>query len=224
MRSIRKLDEVAAISAVSRVLKESGAQVVDDPAFTDKPDWVFELDGVRVAAECICINLEKLMEWNNSRRRLQQEKCYEIIFPVEPHLWIKKAIEAKVDKVAEYTLRSKSKEAWLIAHSDLDQGLPLFECNENMLRTMRDAAASLNSKFERIWFIHREFGAHQIWRKGEPVVPFPEIDLTNGYPISNQKQLLATITKDGLNVSVGPENTIESIRLQPLDKRYQINY
>lgn len=113
---------------------------------------------------------------------------------------------------------------WLIAHDSFDQVLALYECDPEMLDFMKRAASALDSEFSRIWFVHSEAGCHQLWRKGDEVVPFPELDLSSGnYPTGGYKMGISTVTGPGnFEFSVGPENTVESILLQPLDTRYQL--
>jgi len=222
MREARRQDEQIAINMVERRLTDQGNEVIEDTSITDNPDWVFSLNGRRIAAECRCINLEAIMEWGNSRISLVHNKCYEIIIPNEPHFWLFRAVKDKESKVKKYKSNSGSEEVWLIAHSELPGGLPFFECDEATLQLLKQAASAIESSFDCIWFVHSECGAHKLWCTGEPKSSFPSLELSKGYPTITNKKGIGTLTKDGFTFDVGPENTIESIILQPLDKRYKI--
>jgi len=223
MRSKRTREEQISINLVSKALKKPGKEVIEDANFHDKPDWVFSLDGMRVAAECRLVSIQELMRWNNRKRDLLPEKNYKITFPIEPHLWIRKAIEDKASKIPEYLKNSQAEEAWLIVHSDFTPGMALYECHDWMLELMRLAAAATVSKFQSVWFVHPEVGANKLWDKNELRGEFPSLDISEGnYPTQSYMKLIATFRDEDLLVSVGPENTIESITLQPLDERYTI--
>lgn len=223
MRTTRTNSEIAAISSVSFTLTSSGAVIKTEDSITDKPDWVFQLDDIRIGAECTCINLEKLMKWNGSQKQLVPEKFYEITFPNEPHFWIKRAIEDKNSKIPDYIKRSSAHEVWLITHAEFGSGLALYECDASMIKLMKQAAAAVSSDFDRIWFVHPETGCHELWRKGDQTIAFPELAIAGSlYPTCTIKHAIGTFTKKGLTISAGPENTIEKILLQPLDTRYRL--
>ena len=222
MRQSRTSHELAAINMVKKILSNSNIHATDDSSIIDSPDWVFEVDGRRFAAECTCINLERLMSWSNTKRELIPDKGYKVTFPNEPHFWIKKAIEDKEGKIPNYLANSNAEEIWLITHSEFDSGLSLYECNDTMLEGVSRAAASLDSQFSRIFFVHSEAGAYQIWEKGDPLQPFPEYEITGKYPSFSMTKFAGTITKDGYNLVLSPENEEESIIIQPIDKRYKL--
>jgi hypothetical protein len=223
MRPQRTREEQISINLVASYLRNDGYEVIEDFSVHDNPDWVFWLNGKRVAAECRMVSLEKLMKWNNSKRTLSPEKNYKITFPIEPHLWIKKAIEEKEVKIPQYLKNSDADEAWLIIHSDFTPGMALYECHDWMLEFMKLAAGAKVSEFKCVWFVHPEVGAHRLWDATEPRTGFPSLDLSNGnYPTQTCMKLIGTLKSEDFLVSVGPENTVEHITLQPLDKRYRI--
>jgi len=223
MRPQRTLEEKIVINLVSETLRKEGHDIIEDTDFHDKPDWVFSLNGKKVAAECRHIGLEELMKWSNSKRTMIPEKNYKVIFPVEPHLWIKEAIKDKKDKVPEYLKNSNAEEAWLITHADFTAGVSLYECSSWMLDVMKSAASANISEFSSIWFVHPESGAHKLWDVGEPRTDLSLLDdVTKDCPVASYSTFIGTLTNEGLSVSVGAENTVETIPLPPLDTRYRI--
>ncbi|PSB24515.1 hypothetical protein [Stenomitos frigidus] len=223
MRNQRTREEQIVINLVHDALCETGNEVIEDAKFHDKPDWVFSLNGKRVAAECRLIGLQELMKWSNCKREMKPDRNYKITFPLEPHLWMKKAIEDKEGKVTEYLHNSGSEEAWLITHSDFKVGICLYECDSRMLELMKSSAAAIGSRFSNVWFVHPEAGVNRLWGNSEPKVDFPSLDVSSGYyPTASYMMVEGTLTNAGWAVSVGTENTIEHITLQPLDTRYKI--
>jgi hypothetical protein len=222
MRAARTPDEQDAIDAVTNLLRRRGNPVEEDPTFTDRPDWVFSLCGTRIGAECRCINLQALMKWGNDTARLIPCRCYEIIIPFEPHLWLQRAILDKESRAQEYRANSDADQLWLVAHSELRTSLPFFPCNDMILSLLRQAAAAIESSFDCVWFVHPDCGAVELWARGTPRGEFPSLDITDVYPTIRNRQGLATLTKDGGSFNVGPDNVIQKIVLQPLDSRYRL--
>ena len=172
---MRRPDEQKAINSVFEVLQNEGLNPIEDPSIQDNPDCVFELRGKRVAADCTNFNLEALLKWSNSTKRIEKEKQYEIKFALEPHYWIKESIEAKVDKISTYKANGDAEEVWLIAHAlEIPE---LFDCNDSIINIMQDAIRFLQPTFEEVWFIHHQYPVKRLWRKGDPAVPnFPSWD------------------------------------------------
>lgn len=220
---MRRLDDQKAINSVYGALKSQGKALIEEPAFDDNPDWVFELEGRRIAADCTCINLEQIMKWSRSERRLEPGKQYEIKFAFEPHYWIAKAVEDKEPKIAQYKKNSGAEEVWLIAHSEFD-GQPLYECKQPAIDIMRDAVRSLNTSFARVWFVHSEYGSAELWQAGDPITPsFPNWIVNDEYPSYTVVQFRQTITKDGLNMTIQFGSTDERVVLQPINTQYSLD-
>lgn len=222
MRQSRTDEERAAIERLRSTLESEGAYIVDDGAFTDRPDWVFDYDGRRIGAECTCINVAQLMQWSNPRKRWEDGAHYEVRFANEPHLWVKRAIDAKASKVPEYKQRARCAEVWLILHSEFTR-LPLFACPPSMLELMRGAAAAGPGGFDSIWFVHVEAGACRLWQVGDSNTAFPELDLSHGYPTLRVRQGRVTLTPERGEFSLGLHNPARTLVIQPLDERYRID-
>ena len=221
MRDRRSPDEAAAIERMRCALTSSGHVVSDDIEITDRPDWVFEFDGRRVAAECTCVNLPQLMKWAGYRDRRYDGKHYEVRFAYEPHLWVKTAIESKSAKIGGYKHRAQCEEIWLVMHSEVT-ALPLFGCSSATLALMRAAAAATVSGFDAVWFVHAEAGANLLWQTGDPHCAFPELDVSRGYPTLWTRQGVVTLKAGGGEFSLGPHNAAVSLTIQPLDRRFKL--
>ncbi len=223
MRKTRTKNEQLAIDAVKSVLKENLFSVIDDLDVVDKPDWVFAIDGKKIAADCCHLSMERAMSWSKTIKRLKHGKAYEIIIPNEPHIWLRQTIENKQKRIKEYTDRSGAQEVWLIVHSDLLE-FPFFEFDSVTIDLLKRSAASMDSSFSKIWFVYKGEKAFSLWEKGHPKIDFPELDLNNGYPIITKIQARDTLTQRGLTFDAGRRNIVETVRLQPLDKRYRLLY
>ena len=115
MRQIRTPSEQQAIAALCAILRNNGDTVEELPEYTDRPDAAIRFSGCIVAVECRTFTPERLlrlhgMDW-------PEGKPFQIYIPLEPHVWIREAIEAKAAKVPEYLARCGASSAWLILHS-----------------------------------------------------------------------------------------------------------
>lgn len=221
MRSHRTAEEIEAISRMKSALASTGNDVRDDDSVQDRPDWVFQLNGERVGAECTCINLQQLMKWSRQTSRYQLGKYYEVRFGNEPHLWVKKAIESKNPSVSTYKLRAKAESIWLLLHTEFT-AFAFFACAEPMLTLMRAAASAIQSDFEAVWLVHAESGPQCLWKSGDPRCAFPELAVTDSYPTLRVRQGIAKLTAEGGEFSLGLHNAAETLVIQPLDTRYTI--
>lgn len=214
---MRRPHEQLAINAVFQALKNEGLDPKEDTSITDNPDCVFEISKKRISADCTNINLEALMKWSNSTRRLEKDKQYEIKFALEPHYWIRKSIEEKLLNIENYRKNGRSDEVWLITHAlETPEN---FDCTNTTIAIMIDAVRNINPPFHEVWFIHSKYPATRLWRTGDPVVPtFPRWDTSKReYPFEQIIQGKSTITSKGLNIKVLFGGAFEEIYLKPLD-------
>jgi len=167
MRKSRTLAENFAISAMSEFLKELGYNVKTNDAITDKPDWVFNLDNKTIAAECTYLTVEKFMQWNNQKFPIDG-KTYEIIIPVEPHMWMEKIIKSKAKNIPQYKANASASEMWLILHTDPTDLCLLETRNEEQEHTLIYPLAMTATvlrdqhSFSRIWLVRKQ-GITEIW-------------------------------------------------------------
>lgn len=115
MRIERTGDEQRAIEAIKKYILQRGITVEEDSDITDRPDALLILPGRRAACECRILSPEKILRMHGIK--MQEGDRYRAFLPIEPHMWIRKAIEAKDPKVAEYKTRTNASEAWLILHA-----------------------------------------------------------------------------------------------------------
>jgi len=202
-------------------LASTGNDVLDDDSVQDRPDWVFQLNGERIGAECTCINLQQLMKWSRKKSWYELGKHYEVQFGNEPHLWVKKAIESKNPSVSTYKQRAKAESIWLLLHTEFTP-FTLFACTKPMLALMRAVASAIQSDFEAVWLVHAESDPHCLWKSGDPRSVFPELAMTDSYPTLRVRQGIAKLTAEGGEISLGFHNTAETLVIQPLDTRYSI--
>ncbi len=214
---MRRFDEQVAINAVFKSLRSKNLEPIEDTSIEDNPDCAFEISGIRAAADCTNINLESLMKWSNSTHRFEKDKQYEIKFALEPHYWIRESIAEKEPKLETYRKNGNADKVWLIAHA-LEQPAN-FDCTDTTIAIMRDTVRFIRPSFDEVWFVHAEYPATRLWRKGDPKVPeFPRWDTSKSkYPFENIIQFRSTITKDGLNKIVVFGNSFEEINFEPLD-------
>lgn len=115
MRTERTAGELHAIDSVKKFCIANGFTVDEDVSITDRPDALLILSGRRIACECRIISPEKIMRLHGVK--LREGEPYRIFLPLETHMWIRKAIEAKNPSVDAYKARANASEAWLILHA-----------------------------------------------------------------------------------------------------------
>ena len=218
---MRRQDEQAAIDLVFHALHEEGRNATEDASINDNPDCVFEIGDTRIAADCTNLNLEAFMKWSNSRKRFEPEKQYEIKFALEPHYWVRNSINEKKPKIPRYRKNARADEVWLIVHAL--ENPANFDCTDTTIAIMTDAVRHIQPEFEEIWFVHKDFPATRLWRKGDPTVDrFPRWDTNEGkYPFENIIQGHSTITSTGLNKTIIFGASHEEIFLEPLDPTWK---
>ena len=218
---MRRPDEQAAINLVFQALIEEGKVPNEDSSIDDNPDCVFEIETSRIAADCTNINLEALIQWSNSTKRLEPGKQYEIRFAIEPHYWARNSILDKQPKICSYRANGKANEVWLIIHALEDP--EHFDCDDSTIAIMTDAVRNIQPDFDEIWFVHKDYRPTRIWRIGDPkVAEFPRWDTSESeYPFEGIIQFKSTITSTGLNETVTFGGAFEEIVLDPLDPNWQ---
>ena len=218
---MRRPDEQSSISAVFDALRKEGQEPVEDRTITDNPDCVFQLVDERVAADCTNINLEAVMKWSNSTKRLVPDEQYEIKYALEPHYWIRLSIEEKEPKIDQYKQNGKADKMWLITHAL--ENPPLSDCSDSVIAIMTDAVRHLSPDFDEIWFSHTDRPATRIWKAGDPKVDrFPSWDSDNDkYPFEEAIIFKGTITQRGFAKTVQFGKSFERILLAPRDPNHE---
>lgn len=230
MRPIRTPSEQHAISALCNTLQADGNEVEEIPEYTDRPDAAIRFNGRVVAVECRTFTSERLLRLHGIKQ--PEGRVFQIYIPVEPHVWIRNAIEAKANKVPEYLARCNADSAWLVLHS------------------ARGIFSGLSSLFEAgvadlfhigVWSIPHPF--ERIYLTGEddlpPVCIFRAEDkATHRDKYANMRikcipiirkhfaQITATEGPNGEGqITMRFDQPIEqNFLLQPLDRRFRANY
>ena len=222
MRNKRTNAEEWAIRLMTEELSRLGHLVVSDNSITDKPDWAFSLDGKKVAADCRNINPERLMRWSNTTSEVRTSNTYDnAVFPLEPHLWVQKSVEEKEEKIGVYLSEAKASEAWLILHSCVDEPYEWFDCNEDLLRTMTQAARAIQPTFDQIWYVHtdNQNTVYRIWKKGDPKEAFPEVLKNGRYPYFRVSKVNTVwLNDEPLSITEAEEELV----VPPIDSRYSV--
>lgn len=237
MRAFWKQSEEMAVDAFALALKSKGIQPLYDPQVTDSPDSVFLVDKQRIAVECRYITPSNVLSLLG-KRILPIDQYFEIILPLEPHLWVKDAITKKNKNVPKYLVNGQATEAWLLLHSSSLHRLPIAtnDCNSEVIKLLQFGAYMQSHDFTRIWFA--DIGnpdnppAFEIYGPGYSK---PNIDPDDyiskhlpSYPL--QRLVIGHVTLHGKEnepkrIKANLNNDIaEQIFLQPLDKRYRLDY
>ncbi|TXL68924.1 hypothetical protein [Zeimonas arvi] len=231
MRPTRTASEQKAIDVLRESLAQKYAFIVEEDGITDRPDALFVVDGKRVAVECRIFTPERLMKLHGFR--FAPEGLYQIFMPLEPHVWVRGAVNEKSLKVNAYKKRCDAEEAWLVLHV----GSAAFSHRVNKLEPTWELIGSVcgvcraANTFDRVYVID-EFDRKAIclYRRdrGYCVSDPGGLDYPGErLPISITffgRVRVAQLASGGKGVSVNLNNPIERVFLQPLDKEYVADY
>ncbi len=207
------------IDIMTKYLEFLEHSVITDPTLTDKPDWVFDLDGNRIGAELTCLTVERVIKWSRTTKPKNLTKPTAVTYFLEPHWWVRKAIEAKRNQANLYRQRASTETAWLVVHSEFEWPFAFFPLDEFTLELMRKGAASTHSDFDEIWFAHATDGVRRLWRKGDSTCNFPDIPITlKGHPTYTIAQGTLDTSKS-TQIDLGPSNRKSSVMIPPIDPR-----
>ncbi len=230
MRPIRTPSEQHAISALCNTLRADGDEVEEILEVTDRPDAAIRFNGRVVAVECRTFTSERLLrlhgiDWPEGR-------IFQIYLPLEPHVWIRTAIEAKAEKVPEYLARCNAGTAWLILHSArgvFSHLSGLFECG--LANLFHIGVWSLPHPFERIYLTGENDLPPVCIFRAEDQATYQEkyVNLrVKRIPIArhNFGQFTATEAPNGEGqITINFNQTFDrNILLQPLDHRFRADY
>lgn len=230
MRPTRTPSEQHAISAIVAKLMADGHQVTELADITDRPDAALQVDGRIVAVECRTFTSERLLRLHGIDQ--PEGKIFQIYLPLEPHVWVQGAIEAKAAKVREYKERCGASAVWLVLHSArgiFNHLSAIFE--QGLADLFYIAVCSRPHPFERIYLT------------GEYDLPPVCIFQPEESPIHRKKyqkmkvkripieryffsKVIAIEAPNGQGqITMNFDQTIEqNFLLQPLDKRFRIDY
>lgn len=227
MRSQRTPHEDCAIAAVKALLDEQGHDVIEIPDITDKPDAALVVDGKTVALECRAYTPERLLRLHGLMKL--PPAVHQVYVPLEPHLWIQRAVQDKAPKVEEYLERSGASVAWLVVHS---AGLFNFASlyNEGFDWVFKLGACSIDHGFQRIYLT----GDHQL----AAVCLFSEHDdleqrralrgkRVTGVPVDLRRfgWDTATAAPNGEGqIVIDFKQAAPPLMLQPLDRALRVDY
>ena len=231
MRKVRKTSEQRAIVALKELLVSRGKMVSEDESFIDNPDAVLEIDGVRVAVECTIMSPEKVMEYHGIRR--EKGKLNQLFLPQEPHMWLKKAIESKQDKIQQYIQSSLAEQVWLIAHNGSATGIEVGELESTweVVGYAYGAYITENS-FDRIYVVDdlkNDIVCVYSREKGYCVKEIADIAFPpeNKIPVSILffGDLVVQILENGKKgIRADLNNPGKRLCLQPIDAEYSVDY
>lgn len=155
----------------------------------DKPDLLFQFKNLSIGCECTQIPPERIYKYVHSRfKELSKSKeaiAIRVVWPQEPHEWVKEAILKKDAKIELYRKNSNSDRCWLLIHTPLsEQDNTVRYRNPSIMELIFLAANKTKHKFERIYFWNPIDGVKLIFPSSHQMKEF-KINLKNGYPTDN---------------------------------------
>jgi hypothetical protein len=167
--------------------REYGSQLqFVDRAEEDRPDFLFTLNDRLIACEATQIPPSEILQYSYSRGLYELERTksvgVQVVWAIEPHIWIAEAIKNKRRKIVEYKKRTGASNVWLIVHTKVGSKRK-YVCADQpwQLQMMQYGAASVGHGFKSVYFWDEASGFSEVFRRGRSYKR-PVLDLTDGYP------------------------------------------
>lgn len=195
----------------------------------DKPDLLFQFKSDTIGCECTQIPPGRIYKYVHTRfKELSKSKeaiAIRVVWPLEPHEWVKEAILKKVFKIESYKKNSNSNKIWLLIHTPLsEQDNSVRYKNPSIMELIYLAANNTKHKFDRIYFWNPIDGIKLIYPSNHHMKDC-KIDLKNGYPTDNFLIGTApfTTTKEGEEPKTYDYGVVKPkvIIIPPKDKNFK---
>ncbi|SMF63382.1 hypothetical protein SAMN02745866_04092 [Alteromonadaceae bacterium Bs31] len=171
-------------SSLLNHLKQSDPNLTDiERELKDRPDLAFIFNGRRVACECVQIPPHRVLKYVHTRfKKIKGNGAVQIVWPQEPHIWAKDAIEAKTKKTGAYRKNVNADEVWLLLHSPVNErDTTLRYENQIIVELIKYAAAHTKHKFSNIYFWDPKNGIQKIYPSNR-ILASLDINFEGGYP------------------------------------------
>jgi hypothetical protein len=231
MRSQPTFDETRVLSQLKFALETLFDIVDQDPSITDRPDSVFVIDGCRIACELRSITPERILALHGLK--IETGEVTQLAFPMEPHVWVSNAVQAKAGRVDEYKRRANAVEVWLILHGTSGRmGWDLFTWQKvNGLKVLFEIGAqSFDHAFHKIIVVSDEGNVLEIYDRATSEAERLRLSkLTiQKLPVNIVFFAQVMVTESEIpgekKVSVCLNDPKTRKTLQPLDKRFRADY
>ena len=177
-------DEIAIRNTLGR---EYGSELeFVDREEEDRPDFLFTLNGRLIACEATQIPPSEILQYNHKRGLYEAERTksvgVQVVWAIEPHIWIAEAIKSKRRKIVEYKKRTGASNVWLIVHTKVGSKDRYVRADQSwQFQMMQYGAASVGHGFKSVYFWDEASGFSEVFRRGRSHKR-PLLDLTDGYP------------------------------------------
>lgn len=179
--------ELAIARTLERHFQASGREV-SDVIVADAPDIRMTIGSKREGFECSQIPPDRIYKWINSKfKQLQATHCdfVRVVWPYEPHTWLRDAVEDKSRSVPQYLAESDCESVSLVIHSPLLAQNDFVKLHQKNVRELLGSTAqSLSTQYERLFFWDPKHGILQLTPAEDPW-PTTTFDLSNGYPTNS---------------------------------------
>jgi hypothetical protein len=231
MRSQPTFDETRVLAQLKFALETLFDIVEQDPSITDRPDSVFVIDGCRIACELRSITPERILALHGLK--MDTGDVTQLAFPIEPHVWVGKAVQAKADQVDEYKRRGNAVDVWLILHGTSGRmGWNLFtsEKLDGLKILFEMGAQSVDHAFQKIVVVSDDGSVLEIYDRATAETERLRLaKLTiQKLPVNivffAQVMVMESEIPGQKKVSVCLNDPKTRKTLQPLDKRFRADY
>jgi hypothetical protein len=212
-------------------LRDLGRRVADFE-HGDRPDLRFRVDGELIGCECVQIPPDRILKRVHARFKQVGESvrakgfgAVRIIWPQEPHVWVREAIRQKSSLLSEYRKNSGCDRISLLIHAPISEtDRTIRYKNESVMQMIGFAAQSPASAFCEIYFWAPDTGIEKLVPRSPPWTPF-RVDFERGYPTDGfvLGGGVFTTTKDGEPPKIFDHGIVEPelIIVPPEDPEFQ---
>ncbi|CAD5374403.1 hypothetical protein RA210_U550002 [Rubrivivax sp. A210] len=181
--------ETEASAALAAAFRREGHQVLfPERERSDRPDLLFEINGIRIACECIQIPPKYIYSFHHKHFRdsdWRGNQLLSTLWPNEPHQWAAEAVRKKNALIPQYVRSTGAREVWLLLHSP-PQSNQFFvnAANTWIPWALRHGANSTPHAFAQIHLWTPQTGITPISIRGNETNIRTElaVDLSSGYP------------------------------------------
>lgn len=228
MRPLPTEAELAIREAITNELKKIGHSVYfPERDKHDKPDLLFEVNGVIIACECTQIPPKYIFEHEFKADRWDGFDLFSATYPNEPHYWAEEAIKKKNSLIESYIKNTNCSQVWLVLHSPAKNTQSFLKYHPTWIRhAILVGSNQFQHHFNKILFWTPQQGIHQVEKKPISEIPTLSFNFSRGHPTLcvNRAKITTSATKNSAespNIIFHEFSTRKSKIIEPMDDNFR---
>lgn len=197
----------------------------------DRPDALLEIDGMRIACECVQVPPDYIYAGEHAVHSLSKWDGRDILsflWPNEPHQWIADAIRKKNKRWQEYLSATGAQLCWLLVHAPLQPDQNFLDGTKQWIQSaLRHGTKMVEHRFEQVFLWTPQSGIKNISIARNETLTHSELGIafSQGYPTLCVNRIFVPF-RTASNRSSEPIRTrfvaksLNQIVTKPHDKEY----